>query len=255
VEARIFVRQRAAFGAADDCPIIVGKDWTAGYALALACGFDTIDSFINGVNLFGPGEAVPVGQWLTLALTWTGSVRQLYIDGVQVAVDAVPGPLNQNTFPLRIGNDVSWDASLDGRIDEVAVWSVARTAAQLAASAQAPLTGGEPGLVALWHLDGDATDAAGGHNGAVIGDAAFVVPTASPTPSPTPTPSPSPTPQPPLPPRADIDCDGQDTAKDALLLLRGIAGLEAPLPSGCTPVGEVPPATPSAAPTETPAAS
>jgi hypothetical protein len=75
----------------------------------------------------------------------------------------------------------------------------------------------------------------------------------TPTPTPAPTPEPTPTP-PPVFERADLDCDGDIDAVDALVILRSIAGLDA-MPAGanpdCPPLSE---ATPTPAPTAEPTA-
>lgn len=65
-------------------------------------------------------------------------------------------------------------------------------------------------------------------------------PTASPaTPAPTETPSPTPTPTPPPSfARADVNCDEEVTAADALALLRYVGGLSVETPPGCPAIGE-----------------
>ncbi len=74
-------------------------------------------------------------------------------------------------------------------------------------------------------------------------------PTPSPAPTPSPTPSPSPlpatptaTPAPTAPPppsfaRADVNCDEEVTAADALALLRYVGGLSVETPPGCPAIG------------------
>jgi hypothetical protein len=55
----------------------------------------------------------------------------------------------------------SWsgNAYFRGQLDEVRVWSVARSAVEINADMQQPLRGGEKGLVGLWNFDaGDAAD-------------------------------------------------------------------------------------------------
>ncbi|MBI3348327.1 MAG: LamG domain-containing protein, partial [Burkholderiales bacterium] len=62
---------------------------------------------------------------------------------------------------LRVGNAWFGDTStyqFDGRIDEVRLWSVARSAAQLQAARNAPLSGNEAGLAVYLPLDSIAAD-------------------------------------------------------------------------------------------------
>ncbi len=46
-----------------------------------------------------------------------------------------------------------------GAVDELRLWSTARTAAELAASARQPVQGDAPGLLALWRMDEGVGDA------------------------------------------------------------------------------------------------
>ncbi len=63
--------------------------------------------------------------------------------------------------------------------------------------------------------------------------------TPSPTPSPAPTATPSPTEMPsPAFARADVNCDEEVTATDALALLRYVGGLTVETPPGCPAIGE-----------------
>jgi len=75
-----------------------------------------------------------------------GGAATLSVDGVvQGAVAGQFGVATSSTLSLGQG--------FTGELDEVRVWSTARTAAELAQAAMRPLTGHEPGLVGLWRLD------------------------------------------------------------------------------------------------------
>jgi len=54
---------------------------------------------------------------------------------------------------VATSSTLSLGQGFTGELDEVRVWSTARTAAELAQAAMRPLTGHEPGLVGLWRLD------------------------------------------------------------------------------------------------------
>ena len=87
----------------------------------------------------------------------------LYIKG---ASDQVP-----------IGNPVKWIGKVDnyfkGKMDEVRIWNIARTEAEIQASMNTSLTGNEAGLVGYWNFDdGTAKDlTANGNDGEFKGDA------------------------------------------------------------------------------------
>src|SRR5262249_49917870 len=70
------------------------------------------------------------------------------------------------------------DAPFQGEMDEVRVWSVARTEEQIREAMSRKLSGQEPGLVGLWNFDDPANpghDASpGGHHGKLMGNARTV---------------------------------------------------------------------------------
>jgi len=82
----------------------------------------------------GNGNELPVGAWRYVTLVHDGAKDIIYINGVQVAEKNVVGTLNNTTKPLGIGyNAVDGGSVLDGRIDEVQVYNVALSAAQIVA--------------------------------------------------------------------------------------------------------------------------
>jgi len=70
---------------------------------------------------------------------------------------------------MRIGSDVQFQSTPAGGIDEVHLWSVGRTQAQVRLDMSAPITAALPGLVSVWHFNGTTADSIGGHNGTVSG--------------------------------------------------------------------------------------
>ena len=72
--------------------------------------------------------------------TYDGTTQRLYVNGTQVASVALTGAINANTTALYIG---SWNGTTEffkGTIDEVAVYTTALTAAQVAAHRTAGTT-------------------------------------------------------------------------------------------------------------------
>lgn len=110
-------------------------------------------------------------QWQHVAITLENGTLSLYINGVLDRTYAgSQTPMNSDR-PLSFGREGppygGW--RYDGLIDEVRVWNVARTAAQLLGAMNVRLVGTEAGLVGYWRFDegtGDvAFDATGrGHN-------------------------------------------------------------------------------------------
>ncbi len=109
--------------------------------------------------------------WNHVALTADGSLQRAFVNGVEVHSEATTsGPV---AAPLRwIGRMAN---PLNGSLDEVRVWSAARTEEQLREGMTQRLTGQEPGLTALWNFDdpqNPGRDATGhGHDGELKGPA------------------------------------------------------------------------------------
>ena len=66
-----------------------------------------------------------------LAETYDGSTLRLYVNGTQVASTAHTGTIATSTNPLQIGGDSIYGQYFDGLIDEVRVYNIALTAAQI----------------------------------------------------------------------------------------------------------------------------
>jgi len=99
------------------------------------------------------GGAVPSG-WHHVAgvLDGTAGEVRLYVDGALVAFDATGGPgAVTPTAPLLLGK--AGTAFLKGSMDEVRVWSVARTEAEIARDRYRRLNGNEAQLRAYWRMD------------------------------------------------------------------------------------------------------
>ncbi|MGH7494613.1 MAG: LamG-like jellyroll fold domain-containing protein [bacterium] len=94
-------------------------------------------------------------QWHHLAAVHDDNTLQVYIDGVFAgAVQEILFDLNTLDRASAIGSQ--FDGSefhFEGTVDEVRVWNVARTAADIQANMHQRLTGNEPGLMGYWRLD------------------------------------------------------------------------------------------------------
>jgi hypothetical protein len=162
------------------CGGIVGKDYTENYWLGDCGGGGQLRFYPRAGDSEDGTNPIPLNTWAHVAVTYDGTTTNFYINGdLDRTTTAISGPLTPSNDPLRIGNDVSWDFSPDGYIDNVRIWNVARTHEQILLNMSANIPADAPGLVAMWHLDGDAQDASdNGHDGTLVGDIEFADPPA-----------------------------------------------------------------------------
>jgi hypothetical protein len=149
---------------AEDCRSIAGKNYLQAWWIGQCTvgGQPVLSSARNG-------GIIPRGVWTHVAVVFNGTQRLHYINGELAAQFAETGPLTTSGSPVQIGSDVSWLHSPTGAIDEVRLWNVARTTAQIRSKINVRINTPQPGLVAAWALDANGNDVVGGHNGALSG--------------------------------------------------------------------------------------
>ena len=106
-------------------------------------------------------DTIQLNKWYHIAgvINAKRNTMQLFINGVEVGKTDFKGreSFYKSRKPLRIG----WtyeearptQSPFVGFIDEVRIWNVARTEAEIRADMNTELTGNEPGLVAYWKFD------------------------------------------------------------------------------------------------------
>jgi Concanavalin A-like lectin/glucanases superfamily len=154
------------------CKSIAGKDFTETWWIGV-CN-TTLRSYLKGGASVRDGGVVPAGQWTHIAVVFNGTQRLHYINGEQVASFPETGPLPTNTDPVRIASDVSWNFPPNGAIDEVRLWSVARTTAQIRQTINVRVNTPQAGLVAVWALNATAADVVGSRDGVASGTGLIV---------------------------------------------------------------------------------
>ena len=94
--------------------------WTSVIMYLYIGSFRTLSAAYPGLN-----------AWHHVAATYDGTTMRLYINGVQAASQAQTGTINANTNNLVFGNQPGYSEYFGGSVDEVRVWNVARTQAQI----------------------------------------------------------------------------------------------------------------------------
>ena len=108
--------------------------------------------------------------WQHVAYTFDGTISKLYVDGVLVDSTYIAKDLIPIQQPIsRIGKN------LQGKIDEVRVWKVVRTQAEIQSLMDDTLSGNENGLIAYYPMDTNSewqlVDRTSNQNHATIKDA------------------------------------------------------------------------------------
>ena len=112
-----------------------------------------------------PVVSISLDKWYFLSLTVTVNDKlRAYLNGKLVGETTIGTPVSGNSnFRLGWVNSVEEEffnpASFDGVIDEVRLWNVARTEAEIQSTMNSTLAGNEEGLVGYWNFDnGTAKD-------------------------------------------------------------------------------------------------
>jgi hypothetical protein len=157
-----------------DCRSIAGKDYREAWWIG-TCNVDgvrTLRSYLKGQDSRLDGGRVVVGQWTHVAVTFNGTTRRHYVNGELTAQEGLSSPLTTSGDAMRIGSDVSHELSPTGAIDEVRLWNIARTEAQLRANLNVRLTTAQPGLIGVWPLSGNGNNIVGPEDGVLMGNGA-----------------------------------------------------------------------------------
>jgi hypothetical protein len=149
-------------------------------------------SILSGKFAFGVGNpdttiisttTVTNGQWVHVAATRlksTGEI-QVFVNGQLESSKIVAQTASLTAQSLMTIGANSIDGKyFNGVIDEVRIWNIVRSQADIAATLHKTLTGNEPGLVAYYRLDessgASAADSSPSHaDAAVSGEGTFVV--------------------------------------------------------------------------------
>jgi hypothetical protein len=103
------------------------------------------------VRAYGPAN-IPLNKWVHLAGTWDGTTIKVYVNGVLVASELHSGNFFLASQEVRIGAS-SLTEFLNGRIDNVRVWNVTKSAADINTNKDICLLGNESNLIAYYDFE------------------------------------------------------------------------------------------------------
>ena len=129
---------------------------------------------VEGLSRVRLPTDLPLGQWCHMAAVSGRGGMRFYLNGVLVGSNSFEGSFAAiGAGPDNYLGRSNWreNAYFRGQLDEVRVWSAARSGEEIRAGMGQVLTGNEEGLVGLWNFDGgDARDQSPqGHHGQLLG--------------------------------------------------------------------------------------
>ena len=106
--------------------------------------------------------SIETGAWVHIAGTYDGSNVRIYLNGVQQGSDVAFSSNIRTDSPTRLGIGVrstGADLPFQGEIDDVRVWNIARSAAQITADkSNCDLSTTATGLRGWWKMDNANSD-------------------------------------------------------------------------------------------------
>ena len=113
---------------------------------------NNVQFWING-NAMNSIITIPLNTWTHVAGVYDGTNTYVYVNGVLIASQALTGNFPTASYETVIGSRVGGSELFTGSIDEVRVWTTARTAEQINGSMNCELQGNETGLLAYYNFN------------------------------------------------------------------------------------------------------
>ena len=131
---------------------------------------------------------VPINAWTHVAVTHDGSVKRIYINGELAGTESQAGLYTGDPNNALIGQHYTSRVSqfnFYGNIDEVRIWSVAKTQEEIAATMNKEVAPDSPNLTAYFKMDESAgttalNSASPANSGTLVNNPAWVVPSTVP---------------------------------------------------------------------------
>lgn len=169
---------QTAGGAADQVVMTLRKDTASGVRIGLCDGAVCARSVYSDDAYAVAAEPLPLDAWHHVAYEFDGSGNSphhtIYVDGAVAATGTIQ-PNNRTPTSGFVGSTDGTELFFAGQLDELRVWSVARTPAQLAAEIAGDAPDQEPPDLVLFYTFNEASgarviDRSGRGNHALLGD-------------------------------------------------------------------------------------
>ena len=139
-------------------PVVRKADGSSGYALEINHNTNEIQFWVHiaGTGFFSSPTYTlsALNRWYHVAGTYDGSNITLYVNGMRIGSTVQSGTITSYFGPLIIGSESTFGGRyFDGKIDEVRIWSDARSQTEIQENMHRELTGTEANLTAYYPMN------------------------------------------------------------------------------------------------------
>jgi hypothetical protein len=137
----------------------VGLDFGAPSVQGMPGNHATLGPYTDGTYDDDTGKYLGIdstaSQWLHVAMTWDGlnTTLRTYVNGTLRITTKNTAKLITNQSPFYLGCNPPYYGCFNGLFEELHVWKVLRTDAEIMANYNKALVGNEPGLVGYWKFN------------------------------------------------------------------------------------------------------
>ena len=111
-------------------------------------------NFYAGGSWHNSTSALTPNEWTHIAVTYDQTNKKFYINGAEDASYAFTGAIASSTGAVSLGRPGSSASECyDGLLDDVRLWNIARTQAEIQETMNTTLPGAMPGLLGYWRFD------------------------------------------------------------------------------------------------------
>jgi hypothetical protein len=101
---------------------------------------------LNGATYSVSSSSIPpTGNWYHLAGVYNGSTMKIYVNGIEQGSISATGTITGYSTPLRLGTNGGFEEDFDGKMDDVRIYNIALTQAEIQTDMNTPLTQGGSG--------------------------------------------------------------------------------------------------------------